>query len=534
MISDITIAQQAELREIFEIAERLGIAQDINPFGKYIAKIPTSYSKKGGHGHLVLVTAMTPTRYGEGKTTNTIGLAQALQAVGASSMAAIREPSLGPCMGIKGGAAGGGYSQVLPMEEINLHFTGDIHAVTIAHNLLSAMIDNHIHQRLEPMIHPAKVIWNRVIDMNDRSLRSITIGLSDHGENGIARMDGFQITASSEIMAILCLAEDIKDLKYRLGKITIGRTFTGEYVTAHDIGAEGAMAALLKQAIEPNLVQSIEGVPILIHGGPFANIAHGSNSIIATKTALNLADYTITEAGFASELGAEKFFNITSRIGGFRPDVAVLVVTLRAYEIHGIENILKHVENIRTHGVKAVISINKFLDDPIEELTSLQEKLAESGVDAIITDFRESGGQGGTVLAHKIIALCEEPNTFHHLYKNELPIKEKIERICSDVYGAGSVVYAKGVRTKMKQLETAGFGHLPICMAKTQSSLSDNPKLTGCPKGFPISISKIEAKTGAGFIVAYTGEIMTMPGLPKRPSACDIDITEDGTISGLF
>ena len=534
MVSDITIAQQAVLKNITEIAASLGIEQDIHPYGRYIAKVPTSFSKGDRHGHLILMTAMTPTRYGEGKTTNTIGLAQALNKIGRSSIAAIREPSLGPCMGIKGGAAGGGYSQVLPMEEINLHFTGDIHAVTIAHNLLSAMIDNHIHQRNEPLLHPAKVIWNRVIDMNDRSLRSITVGLSDHGENGIARVDGFTITAASEIMAILCLSEDITDLKERLGRITIGYTYEGKPVTAGEIGAAGAMAALLKQAIEPNLVQSIEGVPVLIHGGPFANIAHGSNSIIATRTALNLADYTVTEAGFASELGAEKFFNITSRVGGFTPAVAVLVVTLRAYRIHGLDNILKHVGNIKKHGVKPVVSINRFLDDPEEELARLKEKLSDEGVTAHITDFREAGGAGGVDLARTVVELCEEKNCYHPLYEEGQPIREKIEKVCREMYGAGSVVYAKGVITTMRKLEKQGFGSYPICMAKTQSSLSDNPKLEGCPRDFPISVSKVEAKTGAGFIVVYTGEIMTMPGLPARPSACDIDIAEDGTISGLF
>lgn len=420
------------------------------------------------------------------------------------------------------------------MEEINLHFTGDIHAVSIAHNLLSAMIDNHIHQHAEPHLNPAKVSWPRVMDMNDRSLRNIAIGLSDHGENGQARRDGFEITAASEVMAILCLAHDLEDLKHRLGNIIVGTAFDGTTVYASDLHAQGAMAALLKQAINPNLVQSIEGVPVLIHGGPFANIAHGCNSITATRTALRLADYTVTEAGFASELGAEKFFNITCRVGEFAPRAAVLVVTLRAYKIHGMDNILKHVENIRLHGIPAIISINRFLDDDEQELIALKAEIEGHEIPVSITDFREAGGNGGIELAHLLVDACEAKQPFCHLYELEMPLKEKIQTICTKIYGADGVSFAKGLITRMRRLEQEGYGTLPVCMAKTQMSLTDNPKTTGRPKGFTISVTRIEVKAGAGFIVVYTGEVMTMPGLPKVPSACSIDITAEGTISGLF
>jgi formate--tetrahydrofolate ligase len=537
MKSDIAIAQETTLKPIGEIANKVGLSDVIIPYGHYQAKVPINHTPESAgktKRKLILVTAMTPTPLGEGKTTNTIGLAQALSAIGKKSMAAIREPSLGPCMGVKGGAAGGGYSQVLPMEEINLHFTGDIHAVTMAHNLLSAMIDNHIHRRLEPVINPAKVRWTRVMDMNDRSLREIVIGLGPNGRNGQARSDGFEITAASEVMAILCLARDLKDLKQRLGNITVATDINGKPVTAADLEAEGAMASLLKQAINPNLVQSIEGVPIFIHGGPFANIAHGCNSITATAKALDLADYTVTEAGFASELGAEKFFNITCRAAGFTPNVAVLVVTLRAYEIHGIENVLKHAENIRSHGVTPIVSINTFVGDKREDLEQVRQMLADNGVEAVITDFRESGGAGGTELAERVVDLCEHPSQFHYLYELDTPVRDKIKAISTSMYGADGVTYEKGVITKIRKLEEAGYGNLPICMAKTQTSLSDNPKLTGCPKDFTITVTDCKVNTGAGFIVVYTGDVMTMPGLPKRPSAADIDVSPDGVISGLF
>lgn len=537
MKSDIAIAQEATIQPISKIADKLGLSEVIEPYGHYQAKVPITHSpesKGKTKGKLILVTAMTPTPLGEGKTTNTIGLAQALSAIGEKGIAAIREPSLGPCMGVKGGAAGGGYSQVLPMEEINLHFTGDMHAVTMAHNLLSAMIDNHIHRRLEPVINPAKVSWKRVMDMNDRSLREIVVGLGPNGRNGQARSDGFEITAASEVMAILCLSHDLEDLKTRLGKITVAQDINGQSVTAADLGAHGAMAALLKHAINPNLVQSIEGVPVFIHGGPFANIAHGCNSITATAKAMELADYTVTEAGFASELGAEKFFNITCRTGNFTPNAAVLVVTMRAFEIHGIENILKHAENIREHGVAPVVSINKFVGDRDEDLKELRQLLADNGVEAVITDFREAGGPGGVELAKRIVEVCDQPSAFKHLYALEMPVRDKIKTISTKMYGSDGVTYEKGVITKIRKIEEAGYGNLPVCMAKTQTSLSDNPKLTGCPKDFTITVTDCKVKTGAGFIVVYTGDVMTMPGLPKRPSAADIDITAEGVISGLF
>ncbi|MGM0432378.1 MAG: formate--tetrahydrofolate ligase [Spirochaetota bacterium] len=535
MESDISIAQKTTIKPITEIGKRIGLSEHLIPYGYYQAKIPLEAADKAGKpGKLILVTAMTPTKLGEGKTTNTIGLAQALQVLGKRSTAAIREASLGPCMGVKGGAAGGGYSQVLPMEDINLHFTGDIHAVTTAHNLLSAMIDNHVHRRTKPLLDPAKVTWTRVMDMNDRSLRHITIGLGPHGKNGQAREDGFEITAASEVMAILCLSRDPEELKNRLGRITIGTDFDGNPVTAADLQAHGAMAALLKHAVKPNLVQSIEGVPVFVHGGPFANIAHGCSSVTATRIAQQHAEYTVTEAGFASELGAEKFFNIVCRAADLVPDAAVIVATLRAYKLHGIENILKHAENVKAHGVPAVVSINKFSGDDPKELNELKDLLLQHGVESHITDFRESGGPGGTELAEAVIRLCEEPSGFQYLYALDIPVRDKIETICTTMYGASSVTYQKGVITKIKQIEQRGFGNLPICMAKTQASLSDNPKLTGRPQGFTVTVTDCEVKTGAGFIVAYTGEVMTMPGLPKRPSACDIDIDQGGTISGLF
>lgn len=535
MRSDIDIAQEAQLRPIAQIAGRLGLEQQLVPYGKYAAKIPPVEDMGARtNGRLILVTAMTPTKYGEGKTTNTIGLAQAFAGIGLRSSAAIREPSLGPCMGIKGGAAGGGYSQVLPMEEINLHFTGDMHAVTAAHNLLSAMIDNHIHQQNEPRMDPSKVTWKRVIDMNDRALRSIVIGIGNEGRNGQAREDGFEITAASEVMAILALSSSAEDLKTRLGRIIVGYGYDKKPVTASDLKAQGAMAALLKQALWPNLVQSIEGIPVFVHGGPFANIAHGTNTILATKLALATSDIVVTEAGFASDLGAEKFFNITSRIAGFAPDAAVIVVTLRAVAIHGIENVLKHVENVRMHGVPAVISINRFADDDPAQLEELRQELEGHGVKAFITDFRESGGKGGEELAVYLKGLVEQEKGFTHLYESEDPLTEKIEKIAKRVYGAQAVVYQKGVRTALKRLTEAGYGSLPVCMAKTQMSLSDDPRLTGRPEGFEITISSVALKAGAGFIVVYTGEVMTMPGLPARPSACDIDIDTEGRISGLF
>ncbi len=538
MKSDIDIAQEATLQPITDIANSIDLNyNELVPYGKYIAKVPInileSFNKKK-NGKLILVTAMTPTPQGEGKTTNTIGIGQALQKIGKKSFIAIREPSLGPCMGLKGGAAGGGYSQVLPMEDINLHFTGDIHAVSIAHNLLSAVIDNQIHQNNDPEINARKIIWKRVIDMNDRSLRNILVGLEGRGLNGVIREDGFEITAASEIMAILCLSNDLKDLKEKIGNILIGYDSLKKPIKVKDIGVQGAMTALLKNAINPNLVQSIEGVPALVHGGPFANIAHGCNSIVATKLALKLSDYTVTEAGFGADLGAEKFFNIKCRMGNLNPNAVVLVVTLRAFNMHGIDNIAKHVENIKHFNLPVVISINKFIDDDLSELKNIQKLCKEIGVDAIITDLREKGGEGGIEIAEKICKLCESENKFKTLYDAFSSIPDKIEIIAKRIYGAKSVEFTDEALKQIKQIENYNYANLPICMAKTPASLSDNPKLPGRPKDFIITVRSAKVSAGAGFIVIYTGNVMTMPGLPKKPAALDIDVDINGNISGLF
>ncbi len=539
MRSDELIAREIKLQPISEIAEPLGLEEDLIPYGRYIAKVPMGKLSEltasgASDGKLILVTAMTPTPMGEGKTTNTIGLSQSLKKLGKTASAAVREPSLGPCMGVKGGAAGGGYSQVLPMDEINLHFTGDIHAVTIAHNLLSAMIDNHLHRKKSPELHPRKIQWKRVMDMNDRSLRNILVGLGAEGVNGLIREEGFEITAASEVMAVLCLADSLADLKKRLGNIIVGETRDKKLVTAGDLRAQGAMAALLKQALDPNLVQSVEGVPVFVHGGPFANIAHGCNSLAATKLALKLSDYIVTEAGFASDLGAEKFFDITCRAGGLTPNAAVIVVTLRAYQKHGIENIMKHVENIRLFSVPALVSINRFLDDDPGELEALRQMLHDRDVPVEITDFRESGGDGGMALAERVVELCERPSEFIPLYPLDVPLRDKIETICRKVYGADGVIYEKGMITKLKRIEENGYGDLPICMAKTQMSLTDNPKTAGRPEGFSITVRDARIRGGAGYVVVYTGDIMTMPGLPEVPAAEHIDIDDEGNITGLF
>lgn len=539
MKSDIEIAQQIDLLPIQEVARRAGLStDDIIPYGHHMAKVPLGILdelQSSPDGRLILVTAMSPTPMGEGKTTTTIGLGQAMTRIGKRTMMAIREPSLGPCMGVKGGAAGGGYSQVLPMEDINLHFTGDLHAVSAAHNLLAAVVDNHLHQRSEPEINSRDIVWNRVIDMNDRSLRSIILGLEDRGLNGVMREDGFQITAASEIMAALCLADGISDLKERIGNIIIGYDYLKKPVFVKEIGAEGAMCALLKNAVNPNLVQSIEGVPVLVHGGPFANIAHGCNSLIATKMALKLSDYTITEAGFGSDLGAEKFFNIKCRYGGLKPSAAVIVVTSRAYRMHGIGNILKHAENISRFEVPAVISINKFLGDSDEELLEIQEKCADAGVKAVITDYRENGGEGGLELAHEVSRIAEGENRFKPLYELDLSLEEKIEMIAEKIYGAAGVTYTPQALNDLKKISNIGCGSLPVCIAKTQSSLTDNPKIPGLPENdFNINVASAKVSAGAGFVVIFTGKIIAMPGLPKKPAALSIDIDETGTISGLF
>jgi formate--tetrahydrofolate ligase len=538
MRSDIDIAQAATLRPIGEIAAALGIdPSSLIPYGLHMAKVPLAElaaRRDRPDGKLVLVTAMTPTSYGEGKTTTTIGLAQALTALGRRAVVAIREPSLGPCMGLKGGAAGGGYSQVLPMEEINLHFTGDLHAISAAHNLLAALVDNHLHQQLEPAIHGRKVVWKRAIDMNDRSLRSILVGLEGRGANGVMREDGFEITAASEVMAILGLAADLPDLKQRIGRVVVGYDRVGKAIHAADIGAAGAAAALLKNAIQPNLVQTIEGTPALVHGGPFANIAHGCNTLVATRLALKVGDYTVTEAGFGADLGAEKFFDIKCRIGGLAPSAVVLVVTRRAFALHGVENVRKHVENLRLFGVPVVISINRFADDTFEELGEIEAACRGLGVAALVTDYRERGGPGGLELGEAVVEACDQPSELGFLYDLGLGIREKVETIATRIYGAGGVEFSAAAKAEIQRIEDLGYRELPVCMAKTPASLSDDPKATGCPKGFRLTVTSAKVSAGAGFVVVYTGAIMTMPGLPKRPAALSIDIDAHGNISGLF
>ncbi|MGC9325604.1 MAG: formate--tetrahydrofolate ligase [Desulfomonilia bacterium] len=539
MKSDIEIAQESTVRPIREISSDMGLGDDdILTYGNHIAKIPVSIMERfreGPDGKLILVTAMSPTAMGEGKTTTTIGLGQALRCIGKRAMMAIREPSLGPCMGLKGGAAGGGYSQVLPMEDINLHFTGDLHAITASHNLLAAVVDNHLHHRRTPEINPRHVVWKRVIDMNDRSLRSIILGLEDRGLNGVMREDGFEITAASEIMAIFCLSNTLKELKERIGNVIVGYDYLRKPIFVKDIGANGAMAALLKHAINPNLVQSVEGCPVLIHGGPFANIAHGCNSIIATKMARKLSEYTITEAGFGADLGAEKFFHIKCRTSGLEPSACVLVVTNRAYTLHGIDNIRKHVHTLQQFGVPVVISINSFLTDSESALAELRDRCLDLGVDAVITDFRESGGEGGLELAETIVSMCETPSRLKFLYDLDASLSEKVETIATRVYGAAGVEFFADAAREIKQIENMGYGRLPVCIAKTQSSLTDNPKIPGFPADpFTIRVTAARVSAGARFVVIYTGRILTMPGLPMDPAALKIDIDDNGTISGLF
>jgi formate--tetrahydrofolate ligase len=536
--SDIEIAQAAQMRPIEDVARAVGLDEgSLIPYGRHVAKVVPGagvHQQDSSANRLILVTAMTPTSKGEGKTTTTIGLGQGLARIGKRVIIAIREPSLGPCMGLKGGAAGGGYSQVLPMEEINLHFTGDLHAVTSAHNLLAAVVDNHLHQRHSPEIHPRRVAWKRVIDMNDRSLRSILVGLEGGGINGVMREDGFEITAASEVMAVLCLARDRADLKARLARLIVGYDSLQKPVTAGDLGVHGAMAALLKNAIMPNLVQSIEGTPAFVHGGPFANIAHGCNTVIATRLAQRLADYTVTEAGFGADLGAEKFFDVKCRSAGLEPAVAVLVVTRRAFAIHGIDNVMKHVENLRNFGVNVVISVNRFADDSQADLDHIRSVCQAQGVVAVCADVREAGGAGAEELAEKVCELCESPYRLRYTYELETPISEKISAVATQIYGADGVEFASMAKKRIQRLEDLGYGNLPICVAKTPASLSDDPKLTGRPRGFSITVSDVRVSAGAGFIVVYTGQIMTMPGLPKVPAALAIDVDDQGNISGLF
>ena len=556
MLSDIEIAQQAKMQKITDVAAKLGISEDdIELYGKYKAKL--SYDlirrvKDKKDGKLILVTAITPTPAGEGKSTTTVGLAQGLAKLGKKVIVALREPSLGPCMGIKGGAAGGGYSQVVPMEDINLHFTGDFHAITSAHMLLAAMLDNHIQQGNALNIDPRRIAWKRVVDMNDRELRNIVVGLGGKA-HGVPRQDGFDITVASEVMAILCLASSLHDLKERLAKIIVAYDYNGNPVTAGQIKAQGAMAALLKDAVKPNLVQTLENVPAIIHGGPFANIAHGCNSVMATQTGLKLADYTITEAGFGADLGAEKFFDIKCRYAGLKPDAAVIVATVRARKMHGgvpktdlktpnveavkkgLVNLEKHIENVKKFGVPCVVAINIFAQDTAEELEAVREHCAKHGVNVALSDVFAKGGEGGIDLAKEVIALADSGESkFAPIYPLDMSLKGKIETIAKEIYGADGVNYTKEADKALKEFEELGYGNLPICMAKTQYSFSDDPALLGRPSGFKITIRNCRIAAGAGFIVVLTGDVMTMPGLPKVPAAEKIDVTDDGVISGLF
>ena len=556
MLSDIEIAQQAKMQKITDVAAKLGISEDdIELYGKYKAKL--SYDlirrvKDKKDGKLILVTAITPTPAGEGKSTTTVGLAQGLAKLGKKVIVALREPSLGPCMGIKGGAAGGGYSQVVPMEDINLHFTGDFHAITSAHMLLAAMLDNHIQQGNALNIDPRRIAWKRVVDMNDRELRNIVVGLGGKA-HGVPRQDGFDITVASEVMAILCLASSLHDLKERLAKIIVAYDYNGKPVTAGQIKAQGAMAALLKDAVKPNLVQTLENVPAIIHGGPFANIAHGCNSVMATQTGLKLADYTITEAGFGADLGAEKFFDIKCRYAGLKPDAAVIVATVRALKMHGgvpktelktpnveavkkgLVNLEKHIENVKKFGVPCVVAINIFAQDTAEELEAVREHCAKHGVNVALSDVFAKGGEGGIDLAKEVIALADSGESkFAPIYPLDMSLKCKIETIAKEIYGADGVNYTKEADKALKEFEELGYGNLPICMAKTQYSFSDDPALLGRPSGFKITIRNCRIAAGAGFIVVLTGDVMTMPGLPKVPAAEKIDVTDDGVISGLF
>ena len=556
MLSDIEIAQQATLRPIQEIADKAGIPQEyVIPYGNDKAKISLDFFKKlqdKKDGKLILVTATTPTAAGEGKTTVTIGLVQGLVKRGKKAMTCLREPSLGPCFGVKGGAAGGGYSQVLPMESINLHFTGDIHAIGVAHNLLSAMLDNHLQQGNTLNIDPRRIVWRRVLDMNDRALRNIVIGLGGTA-HGVPRETGFDITVASEVMAIFCLASDLKDLKARLGRIVVAYTYDGKPVTAHDLKAEGAMTALLRDAINPNLVQTIEGVPAFVHGGPFANIAHGTNTVSATKMALKLSDYVVTEAGFASDLGAEKFMDIVSRFAGFHPSAVVIVTTVRALKLHGgaakdqlkvenldalkkgLPNLEAHIENMTQFGVPVVVALNRFVDDTDAELEIVETAVKKLGARLSLAEVWAKGGDGALDLADQVVDMIDhEKCDYHTLYDLEMPLKDKISTIATRVYGADGVDFEPKAAKMLKDLEAMGYGKMPVCMAKTQMSLSDDATVKGRPKGFKVTVREIRLSAGAGFVVAICGAIMTMPGLPKSPAAERIDVDDDGKIVGLF
>ena len=554
--TDIEIAQACEKERITAVAARAGIAEEyIEQYGNYKAKVDYRFLRDHADtpdGKLILVTAITPTPAGEGKTTTTVGLTDGLRKIGRKSMAALREPSLGPVFGVKGGAAGGGYAQVVPMEDINLHFTGDFHAIGAANNLLAAMLDNHIQQGNALGIDPKQITWKRAVDMNDRQLRHIVDGLGGRVQ-GVPREDGFEITVASEVMAVLCLASDITDLKARLARIIVGYTYDGKPVTAHDLKAEGAMAALLKDALKPNLVQTLEHTPVFIHGGPFANIAHGCNSITATRMALKCADYVVTEAGFAADLGAEKFLDIKCRMAGLKPNAVVIVATVRALKYHGgvpkaelnnenlealekgLPNLLQHVSNIKNvFGLPCVVAINAFPTDTKAELDMVEEKCRSLGVNVALSEVWAKGGEGGKELAEEVVRLCEQPNEFRNSYELDSSIMEKLTAICTKVYHADGVQLVGNAVKQIKQLEELGFGKLPICMAKTQYSFSDDASLLGAPKGFTVTVRNLKVCAGAGFIVALTGDIMTMPGLPKVPAAEKIDVDENGVISGLF
>ena len=553
MKTDIEIAQECKLKRIDEIAKMLNLTDDdYEVYGKYKAKIELSVLNKlkdKKDGKLVLVTAITPTPAGEGKSTVTIGLTQGLNKIGKNAVAALREPSLGPVFGIKGGACGGGYAQIVPMEDINLHFNGDFHAIGAAHNLISACIDNHIKQGNELKIDTNRVIFKRVVDMNDRALRDIVIGLGG-SENGVVRQSSFQITVASEIMAILCLSNSLMDLKERIGNIVFAYDVNDNPLKVKDLKVEGAACALLKDAIKPNLVQTLENTPAIVHGGPFANIAHGCNSILATKLALKLSDYTITEAGFAADLGAEKFLDIKCRIAGLKPNCIVLVATIRALKHHGgalelnkedlnalnkgFENLDKHIENMKKYNVPVVVAINKFSSDTDKEVELIKKHCEEMGVDISLCEVWEKGGEGGKDLAQKVVNALSEESNYKPLYNLDKPIKEKIECICKEIYGAGDIKFSAKANKMIKKIESIGYGNLPICISKTQKSISDNPALLNAPKGYTLNIDEIKLASGAGFIIAMAGGIIDMPGLPKVPAACNIDIDENGKITGLF
>lgn len=556
MLTDIEIAQAANMLPISEVADGLSIdAEDLELYGKYKAKLPLSLCEKykdRPDGKLILVTAINPTPAGEGKTTVTVGLGEAMQKIGKNAVIALREPSMGPVFGVKGGAAGGGYAQVVPMEDINLHFTGDMHALTAANNLLCAVLDNHIQQGNALGIDPRRILFKRCLDMNDRALRNVVVGLGGK-INGVPREDGFMITVASEVMAILCLASDLDDLKKRLGDILVAYTYDGKPVFARDLDCVGAMTALLKDAIKPNLVQTLENTPALMHGGPFANIAHGCNSVTATKLGLKLADYCITEAGFGADLGAEKFLDIKCRFAGFKPDCIVLVATIRALKYNGgvpkaelgtenvealkkgIVNLQTHIENMQKYGVPAVVAINRFGTDTEAEIAEIEAFCAKMGVEVSLTEVFAKGGEGGTDLAQKVCkTIAEKPSNYRPLYDTDLSIPEKLETIAKEIYRADGVTFTAAAKKSLAEIEALGKDKLPVCVAKTQYSLSDNPALLGKPEGFTLTVRDVRLSAGAGFVVALTGDIMTMPGLPKVPAASKIDVDTDGNISGLF